>query len=162
MFIFPLFLLPLSISALRLPLQRKFSPSRSLSSSYFPLFNYKNVKSPQTQYYTNVSIGTPPQTLSAVLDTGSSYVFFPAPSCDFSCSGSARFNSAKSTSFTSLGTPKTLSYGVGSVYGTLAKDTLAVGNVSVSLAAQGVSFVLAEEMEDSNTRRADGLIVRNI
>ena len=46
------------------------------------------------------------------------------------------------------------------MYGTMGSDTLAVGNGS--LAAQGVTFVLAEQMQDSDTRRADGLIVRAI
>lgn len=162
MTILPLFLLLLLCFSLRIPLQRHSSSLRSLTSSSFPLSNYKNVKIPQTQYYANISLGTPPQSLSAVLDTGSSYVFFPSPSCGSSCSGSTRFNSAKSTSFTALGTQKTLNYGVGSVYGTMGSDTLAVGNGSVSLAAEGVAFVLAEQMEDSETRRADGLIVRAI
>ena len=156
----PLFLLLLPSFPLRIPLQRHSSSLRSLTSSSFPLSNYKNVNIPQTQYYANISLGTPPQSLSAVLDTGSSYVFFPSSSCASSCSGSTRFNSARSTSFTALGRQKTLSYGVGSVYGTMGSDTLAVGNGS--LAAQGVTFVLAEQMQDSDTRRADGLIVRAI
>ena len=48
------------------------------------------------------------------------------------------------------------------MYGTMATDTLAVGNASVALTAQGVSFVLAEQMEDSDSRQADGLIVRTM
>lgn len=160
MTVLPLFLLLLLSFSLRIPLQH-YSPSlRSLSSSSFSLSNYKNVRIPQTQYYANITLGTPPQSLSAVLDTGSSYVFFPSLTCASSCSGSTRFNTAKSTSFTALGTQKTLTYGVGSVYGTMGSDTLAVGNGS--LAAQGVTFVLAEQMQDSESRKADGLIVSSI
>ena len=147
-----------SVSSLRIPLHR--SPrARLLSTSSSPMYNKYNVSTTQMQYYGDISIGTPPQTISTCFDTGSSYIYIPSSACDSSCSGSARFDSATSTSFKSLGSPMTLAYGIGVTYGTLSSETFSVG-ASDNLTATGMKFVLANRMEDSSTDAYDGLVVR--
>jgi len=121
----------------------------------------QNVTATQMQYYGDISIGTPPQTISTCFDTGSSYIYIPSKACDSSCSGSARFDSSQSTSFKSLGSSKKLEYGIGTTYGTLSSDTFSIGT-SEGLTATGTSFVLADRMEDSSTDAYDGLVVRSI
>ena len=153
-----LFLLLSSISALRIPLQRRLRPSRRLISDSIPLNNYLNVTARQMQYYANISIGTPPQYLSVLLDTGSSYNYMPSATCDSSCSGADRYDSSKSSSFKSIGTVHTLTYGKGTVYGEFASDTFTIGD---SLTAKNVQFVLSNRMEDSDDALFEGLIVRN-
>ena len=152
-------LLAFSVLSVRVPLHRAPAKSRALPASS-SLYNKQNVTATQMQYYGDISIGTPPQTISACFDTGSSYIYVPSKACD-SCSGTARFDSSQSTSFKSLGTPVTLQYMIGKTYGTLSSETFSVGT-SEGLMATGTSFVLANRMEDSSTDAYDGLVVRSI
>ena len=94
--------------------------------------------------------------MSALFDTGSSYIFIPETTCDSSCSGTVRFDSAASSTFSSLGSEVTLNYAKGSTYGILSTDTFTVAG---SLTATGVNFVLSDRMADSSSMKSDGLIV---
>jgi len=143
------------ISALRIPMHRRVRPGRQLVGSS-PLDNYKNVSTTQMQYYANITLGTPPQFLSVLFDTGSSYNYVPSAACDNTCSGEDRFDTSRSSTFKSLSTPLTLEYGKGTTYGTLSSDTFTFGD---TLTATSVQFVLAHRMEDSSNALFEGLIV---
>ena len=156
-FVALLSLLAVSVLSIRVPLHRAPSKSRRLPASS-AMYNMQNVTATQMQYYGDISIGTPPQTLSACFDTGSSYTYIPSSACDSSCSGTARFNSSQSTSFKSLGSSITLQYGIGKTYGTLSIDTLSIGG----LTATEMSFILSNRMEDNSADAYDGLVVRFI
>lgn len=150
-----LILLLLVISAIRIPLHRRARPGRQLAGSS-PLSNYVNVSTTQMQYYANITLGTPPQFISVLFDTGSSYTYIPSVACDNTCSGDDRFDTSKSSSFKSLNTPITLEYGKGTTYGTLSSDTFTFGE---TLTATSLQFILANRMDDSTHALFEGLIV---
>ena len=146
-----------AISALRIPLRRLPRPGRRLAGGSSAMNNHMNVTSTQTAYYANISLGTPPQHLTVLFDTGSSYNYVPSVSCDSTCSGTGRFDSSSSSTYVSEGTTLTLQYGVGTTYGVLSTDTLQIAD---SLTAASASFVLSAQMEDSANDPFDGLVVR--
>ncbi|GLE05090.1 hypothetical protein PINS_up014074 [Pythium insidiosum] len=78
------------------------------------------------QYFADISLGTPPQTFSVLLDTGSSDAWVPAESCA-ACGQHARFNAAASSTFRLLGDPYEGLYGSGDAYGDVACDRLQLG-----------------------------------
>ncbi|MQL20644.1 hypothetical protein EI008_27125, partial [Escherichia coli] len=78
----------------------------------------------------NITIGTPPQPFLVVLDTGSSNLWVPGPSCDGSCKGKREYQSTKSSTFKANGKPCQIQYGTGNAYGYWAEDTVAFGAVT--------------------------------
>ncbi|KAJ3772679.1 aspartic peptidase domain-containing protein [Lentinula raphanica] len=99
-------------------------------------------------YFATLSIGTPGQTMSVVLDTGSSDLWVTGSSCRncdkstplFDSSNSSSFKSSSSSSSNSGQT--TIQYGSGAVAGTLAQDTVTLGGFTVS----DQTFLLADEL----------------
>ncbi len=62
---------------------------------FVPLLNYKDI-----EYYGDISIGTPGQTLSVIFDTGSSDLWVPSSACNSrGCSMHAKFLSTRSSTF---------------------------------------------------------------
>eukprot|EP01002_Notosolenus_urceolatus_P001551 NODE_1403_length_1429_cov_185.150725_g1168_i0.p1 GENE.NODE_1403_length_1429_cov_185.150725_g1168_i0~~NODE_1403_length_1429_cov_185.150725_g1168_i0.p1 ORF type:complete len:379 (+),score=163.45 NODE_1403_length_1429_cov_185.150725_g1168_i0:111-1247(+) len=77
------------------------------------------------EYIANVSLGTPPQTFSLVMDTGSANLWVSDSSCsDQGCSNMHKFYSKRSATFQSTTTPFNLQYGTGSCSGDFAYDNL--------------------------------------
>ena len=71
-----------------------------------------------TSFYTTISIGTPGQDFSVVLDTGSSDTWI----------SSAYFQPSKSSSFVNTNLPFNIQYGGGTVAGTLGTDQMLLSN----------------------------------
>ncbi|KAJ3983196.1 acid protease [Lentinula detonsa] len=103
-------------------------------------------------YFATVSIGTPGQSMSVVLDTGSSDLWVTGSSCK-NCDGQTPlFDSTKSSSFKSSSSSSssnnagqtTIQYGSGAVAGTLAQDTVEFDGFTV----QGQTFLLADDLTD--------------
>jgi hypothetical protein len=79
-------------------------------------------------YAANVSIGTPPQVFSCILDTGSSNLWIPDSTCN-KCGKRTKFNSGSSSTYTKNGRGFSISYGDGSgVSGFLGTDTVLLGD----------------------------------
>ncbi|KAJ4490934.1 aspartic peptidase domain-containing protein [Lentinula aciculospora] len=102
-------------------------------------------------YFATLSIGTPGQSMSVVLDTGSSDLWVPGTDCQncdrqtptFDSSKSSSFKTSSSSSSSSSSQGKTtIQYGSGAVAGTLAQDTVELGGFTV----QGQTFLLADEL----------------
>ncbi|EJD47023.1 acid protease [Auricularia subglabra TFB-10046 SS5] len=97
-----------------------------------------------TTYYAQVSIGTPPQPFNVILDTGSSDLWVLSPDCRTrGCLNGPSFDSTASSSFATQNDPLQISYGSGDVAGTIAQDTVAIGDLSVS----GQTFGLIDEVD---------------
>ncbi|KAJ3864215.1 aspartic peptidase domain-containing protein [Lentinula novae-zelandiae] len=99
-------------------------------------------------YFATLSIGTPGQSMSVVLDTGSSDLWVTGSGCQ-SCDTQTPFDSSKSSSFKSSSSSSsssrgqtTIQYGSGAVAGALAQETVELGGFTV----QGQTFLLANEL----------------
>ncbi|KAJ3882653.1 aspartyl protease [Lentinula edodes] len=101
-------------------------------------------------YFATLSIGTPGQSMSVVLDTGSSDLWVTGSGCQscdgqtptFDSSKSSSFKSSSSSSSSSKGGQTTIQYGSGAVAGALAQETVELGGFTV----QGQTFLLADEL----------------
>ncbi|KAJ7929758.1 acid protease [Mycena leptocephala] len=102
-----------------IPLQSRSAPAadslrrRALSPTTVPLADF--FRGTDLQWFGNITVGTPPQTLSVIFDTGSSLLALPSTLCGESCDNQTKFDSAKSSTFVDGGTVMTefFSTGVG-------------------------------------------------
>ncbi|XP_055510886.1 renin [Leucoraja erinacea] len=87
-----------------------------------------------TQYFGEISIGTPPQTFKVIFDTGSANLWIPSARCSSSyavCESHDRYNSSMSTTYEANGKGFAIHYGTGSVRGVLSQDIVMVADLPV-------------------------------
>jgi len=93
-----------------------------------PVKDYMN-----TQYFVDVQVGTPAQTFTVVPDTGSSNLWIYSSSCyAIPCWYHDTYNSAKSSTFQKNGEAFGITYGSGSISGTVSNDVAVLGETTVS------------------------------
>jgi len=85
-----------------------------------------------SQYFGEISLGTPPQKFEVIFDTGSSDLWVASSKCDSSCGRHAKYNSAKSSTYVANGTAFNIMYGSGPVSGFESVDTLQTGGITVA------------------------------
>ncbi|XP_072756578.1 lysosomal aspartic protease-like isoform X2 [Anoplolepis gracilipes] len=111
-----------------------------------------------TQYYSTISIGTPPQIFKITFDTGSSNLWIPSKKCKFStaaCLTHNKYDSTKSSTYQPNGTSIAFDYFFGTVAGFLSTDIVNVAGLNV----QNQTF--GEITEESNTfilTKFDGIL----
>ncbi|KEI40852.1 carbohydrate-binding module family 43 protein [Mixia osmundae IAM 14324] len=100
------------------------------------------------EWYSTISIGTPPQQINVIMDTGSSDLVIPTLPCSLSSTatycGSALsdgdvFNSSSSSTFKASSERVTYTYGTGAATGIAASDTITLANASIP----GIAFAAA-------------------
>ncbi|KAI9466995.1 Asp-domain-containing protein [Lactarius psammicola] len=92
-----------------------------------PLTNFMNA-----QYYTEISLGTPPQSFKVILDTGSSNLWVPSTQCtSIACFLHTKFDSSASSSYKPNGTAFAIRYGSGSMEGFVSRDDLTIGDLTI-------------------------------
>jgi len=87
-----------------------------------------------SQYYGTVSVGTPPQEVRVVYDTGSSNLWvnnIPVPWWKKILPHHQFYDHSKSSSYVANGTKFNIAYGSGPVAGFYSKDNIEIGGVSV-------------------------------
>lgn len=92
-----------------------------------PITNFMNA-----QYFSEITLGTPPQTFKVVLDTGSSNLWVPSSECgSIACYLHAKYDSSESSSFKKNGSSFDIRYGSGSVSGYISQDVLTIGDLKI-------------------------------
>jgi cathepsin D len=128
------------------------SSEKRLSTVLLYLNNFKN-----SQYVGTISIGTPPQYIDIIFDTGSSNFWITSKRCqDASCLIHQSFDSAKSSTHRGLDTRVEVEFGSGKVEGVFAKDNIQFG--PLSLQNQEFGEIEKQEGEIFNKLKFSGIL----
>ncbi|CAL8367744.1 unnamed protein product [Lota lota] len=110
-------------------LTQKTSDDPTNGTAPTPLTNYLD-----TQYFGEISIGSPAQMFNVVFDTGSANLWVPSQSCSpFStaCFTHNRYDGSRSRTHIDNGTGFSIQYASGTVRGFLSEDVVVIGGIPV-------------------------------
>ncbi|CAL8276049.1 unnamed protein product [Boreogadus saida] len=110
-------------------LTQKASDDPTNGTAPTPLTNYLD-----TQYFGEISIGSPAQMFNVVFDTGSANLWVPSQSCSpFStaCFTHNRYDGSRSRTHIDNGTGFSIQYASGTVRGFLSEDVVVIGGIPV-------------------------------
>ncbi|RYP32628.1 hypothetical protein DL767_005133 [Monosporascus sp. MG133] len=93
-----------------------------------PITNFMNA-----QYFSEISIGTPPQDFKVILDTGSSNLWVPSSQCgSIACYLHNKYDSSASSTYKANGSEFEIRYGSGSLSGFVSQDDITIGDITVT------------------------------
>jgi len=85
-----------------------------------------------SQYYGEITLGTPGQKFQVIFDTGSADLWVASSNCDSSCGSHAKYDSSKSKTHVKNGTIFDIEYGSGPVSGYDSNDRVGFGGLVVT------------------------------
>jgi len=98
-------------------------------------------------WFGTITVGTPPQTFTVDIDTGSSDTFLPAVGCDSTCDGHTLYNTAASSTAVDTEETYVLEFGSGSATGTIFTDTVTIAGLTARSQAVGASNQYSVDFE---------------
>jgi len=105
-------------------------------------FNEKLNNFANTQYYGEISIGTPAQTFQVIFDTGSSITWVPGADCHSAgCRAHKKFECAKSSTCQATQNGMQLTYGTGQMSGRMDYDKFCFGSQDNTLCLEKQAFL---------------------
>lgn len=82
--------------------------------------------------FSEISLGTPPQSFKVILDTGSSNLWVPSTQCtSIACFLHDKYDSSSSSTYQKNGSDFEIRYGSGSMKGFVSNDVLQIGDLKV-------------------------------
>lgn len=97
------------------------------SSILMKLTNFKN-----SQYIGKIQVGTPPQPIDIIFDTGSSNFWLTSTKCiDKACAKHKTYNSKRSSTYEKVGTRVEVEFGSGKVKGVFSRDDINFGPLKI-------------------------------
>ena len=82
--------------------------------------------------FSEIALGTPPQTFKVVLDTGSSNLWVPSTECgSIACYLHTKYDSSASSTYKKNGSSFEIRYGSGSLSGFISQDVLQIGDLKI-------------------------------
>jgi saccharopepsin len=92
-----------------------------------PISNFMNA-----QYFSEITIGTPPQTFKVILDTGSSNLWVPGSDCgSIACYLHTKYDSSSSSTYKKNGSEFAIQYGSGAISGFVSQDVMSIGDLKI-------------------------------
>ncbi|KAF2477932.1 aspartyl proteinase [Lindgomyces ingoldianus] len=92
-----------------------------------PITNFLNA-----QYFSEVSLGTPPQEFKVILDTGSSNLWVPSSECNsIACYLHTKYDHSSSSTYKKNGSSFEIRYGSGELSGYVSEDIFQIGDLKV-------------------------------
>ncbi|ORY13304.1 aspartyl proteinase [Clohesyomyces aquaticus] len=92
-----------------------------------PITNFLNA-----QYFSEISLGTPPQSFKVILDTGSSNLWVPSSECNsIACYLHTKYDHSSSSTYTKNGSSFEIRYGSGELSGYVSQDTFQIGDLKI-------------------------------
>lgn len=121
-------LLALSEAAvLELPLKKHTTSGSLKDTNQAVVSNYEN-----SEYYIDVTLGTPPQHFKVLLDTSTADMMIPGYGCSYSSCGSHnKYNAAASSTYIKKIDNFATHYGSGYLSGTQSMDTMTFGGLNI-------------------------------
>jgi len=120
-----------------------------------------DIEGPDISYLANITVGTPPRGFLILVDSGSSDFWIGSETCvsdtGGGCGNHNFLGNSTSSTFNNTGQPFQVTYGTGSVSGTIVNDNVAIGNFSLPAHTFGVANIESVQFS-SNAVPLDGLM----